>query len=73
MPHQWALFYFAQSAKNVTDPKRRASVASDLETCSSSSYRVFESKGKLAIVNPQRRIGCAALMPECLFRLGHHQ
>jgi len=24
----------------------------------------FESKGKLAIVNPQRRMGCAALMPE---------
>jgi hypothetical protein len=24
--------------------------------------RVFESKGKLAIVKPQRRMGCAALM-----------
>ena len=46
MPHQWALFYFAQSAKNVTDPKRRASVASDLEICSSSSYSCFRIQGQ---------------------------
>jgi hypothetical protein len=26
--------------------------------------RAFESKGKLPIVNPQRRTGCAALMPQ---------
>jgi hypothetical protein len=29
--------------------------------------RAFESKGKLAIVNPQRRMGCAALMPQYSF------
>ncbi len=39
--------------------------------------RAFRSKAKLAIVNPQRRMGCAALMPEysltpeCLFTLHH--
>ena len=27
----------------------------------------FESKGKLAIVNQERRMGCAALMPEYSF------
>jgi hypothetical protein len=27
MSHYWALFYIAQSAKNITDPKRRANVA----------------------------------------------
>jgi hypothetical protein len=35
--------------------------------------RAFESKGKLAIVNPQQRIGCAALMPEYSFTLDHRQ
>jgi hypothetical protein len=35
--------------------------------------RAFESKGKLAIVNPQRRVGCAALMPEYSFALDHRQ
>jgi hypothetical protein len=33
----------------------------------------FESKGKLAIVNPPRRMGCAALMPEYSFTLDHCQ
>jgi hypothetical protein len=33
--------------------------------------RALESKGKLAIVNPQRCIGCAALMPQCLFARDH--
>jgi len=33
----------------------------------------FESKGKLAIVNPQRRICCAALMPEYSFTLDQRQ
>jgi hypothetical protein len=31
----------------------------------------LESKGKLAIVNPQRRIGCAALIPQCPFTRDH--
>jgi hypothetical protein len=35
--------------------------------------RASESKGKLAIVNPQRRNGCAALRPEYSFTLGHRQ
>ena len=29
--------------------------------------RAFEPKGKLAVVNPQRRIGCAPLMPQYWF------
>ena len=29
----------------------------------------LEPKGNLAVVNPQRRMGCAALMPEYLFEL----
>jgi len=33
----------------------------------------FDSKGKLAIVNPPRRVGCAALMPEYSFMLEQHQ
>jgi hypothetical protein len=35
--------------------------------------RAFESKGKLVIVNPQRRLGCAALIPEYSFTLDHRQ
>jgi hypothetical protein len=35
--------------------------------------RAFESKGKLAIVNPQRRMGCAALIPEYSFTLDYRQ
>jgi hypothetical protein len=35
--------------------------------------RACEPKGKLAIVNPQRRMGCAALMPEYSFTLEHRQ
>jgi hypothetical protein len=31
----------------------------------------LESKGKLAIVNPQRRMGCAALVPEHSFTRDH--
>jgi hypothetical protein len=27
MPHHWALFYFAQSGKNITNPERKASAA----------------------------------------------
>jgi hypothetical protein len=35
MSQHWPLFYFAHSAKNITDPKRRASVAqtSVFEAC----------------------------------------
>jgi hypothetical protein len=35
MSQHWALFYCAHSAKNITDPKRRASVAqtSVFESC----------------------------------------
>jgi hypothetical protein len=35
--------------------------------------RAFEFEDKLAIVNPQRRIGCAALIPEYSFTLDHRQ
>jgi hypothetical protein len=35
--------------------------------------RAFESKGKLAIVNPQRRMDCTALMPEYSFTLDRRQ
>ena len=33
----------------------------------------FESKGKLAILNPQRHVGCAALVPEYSFTLEQNQ
>jgi len=33
--------------------------------------RTFESNGKPAIVNPQRRIGCATPMPEHSFTRDH--
>jgi hypothetical protein len=33
--------------------------------------RALESNGKLAIVSPQRRTGCAALMPEHSFTREH--
>jgi len=33
--------------------------------------RAFQSKGKLVIVKPQRRMGCGALMPEYSFTLDH--
>jgi hypothetical protein len=28
MPHHWALFHLAQSAKNITDPKKETGAAS---------------------------------------------
>jgi hypothetical protein len=35
--------------------------------------RAFEAKGKLAILNPQRRLGCAALVPQYPLMRERHQ
>ena len=62
MPYHWALFYFAQLAKSITGPKRRASVAeTSVGQVCGYSYARNSSKGATVMATRKERAFYRAL------------
>ena len=73
MPGYYAIGPFAERALAEASEKHVVRVAPRCIGAVLPQIRASESKGKPAIVNPQRPMGCAALMPEYSFTLDHRQ